>query len=64
MLLELASSQATKAAAGHGSPLRIVTNCIVQRILQQDGVATALDTSRGMVNIGGARLILAMGTLP
>jgi hypothetical protein len=44
--------------------LRIVTQCTVQRILQQDGVATALETSRGVVNIGDAKLILAMGTVP
>jgi choline dehydrogenase-like flavoprotein len=36
----------------------------VERIHQQDGVATALDTSRGMLNVGHAKVILAMGTLP
>ncbi|WP_246041149.1 GMC oxidoreductase [Flavivirga rizhaonensis] len=47
-----------------GSPLKIAGDCIVNKIYQQDGVATALDTSRGVVNIGDAKLILAMGTLP
>jgi choline dehydrogenase-like flavoprotein len=42
----------------------IATECTVQRILQQDGVATALETSRGVVNVGEAKLILAMGSLP
>ncbi|WP_454752867.1 GMC oxidoreductase [Cupriavidus necator] len=64
VIMELASKQADLAAAGTGSPLRIVTNCIVERIHQQDGVATALDTSRGMLNVGHAKVILAMGTLP
>ena len=63
-ILELANTQSALAAEGKGSPLRIVTNCIVTRILQQDGVATALETSRGMVNVGNAKLILGMGTLP
>ncbi|WP_460422621.1 GMC oxidoreductase [Pseudomonas sp. ZL2] len=63
-IMELAGKQADLAAAGTGSPLRIITECIVERIHQQDGVATALQTSRGVVNIGNAKLILAMGTLP
>lgn len=58
-LLELVDRQAQA-----GAPLRIVANCTVSRIHQQDGVATALDTSRGVVNVSGAKVILAMGTLP
>lgn len=42
----------------------IKTECVVNRIQQQDGVATALDTSLGIVNVGDAKLILAMGSLP
>ncbi len=64
VLLELASKQADLAAKAMGSPLKIAADCIVTRILEQDGVATALDTSRGVVNIGNAKLILAMGTIP
>ncbi|MFL6163322.1 MAG: GMC oxidoreductase [Jatrophihabitantaceae bacterium] len=63
-LLGLVDSQARLAAAGTGSPLRIVSDCRVNRVLQQGGRATALETSRGVVNIGDANLILAMGTLP
>jgi len=63
-IMELASRQADLATRGKGSPLRIVTECIVERIHQQDGAATALQTSRGVVNVGNAKLILAMGTLP
>lgn len=63
-LLDLVDRQVAVAAAGDGEPLRIVTDCIVTRILQQDGVATALETSRGVVNLGEAKLVLAMGSLP
>jgi choline dehydrogenase-like flavoprotein len=64
VILELAEKQAQLASTGAGCPLRIVTNCIVTHIHQQEGVATALDTTRGMINVGSAKLILAMGTLP
>jgi len=60
--LELTHGEA--AASGVGRRVCIATECTVQRILQQDGVATALDTSRGVVNIGAAKLILAMGSVP
>jgi choline dehydrogenase-like flavoprotein len=63
-LLALADQQAALAAAGDGAPLRIVTDCIVVRALEQDGRATALETTRGVVNLGNANLVLAMGTLP
>jgi len=63
-LLDLADRQAQSASLGQGAPLRIVTECVVQRILQQDGVATALETTRGIVSLGNAKLILAMGALP
>ncbi|WP_353929906.1 GMC oxidoreductase [Okeanomitos corallinicola TIOX110] len=46
------------------SLFRIVTNCIVHQILEQNGKATALETSRGVISLGNAKLILAMGTLP
>jgi hypothetical protein len=64
VMLELVNSQADLSKKGTGSPLKMVANCIVSRIHQQDGVATALETSRGMVNIDKAKIILAMGTLP
>lgn len=63
-LLDLADRQSKLAAAGKGAPLKIATECIVNRILEQNGVATALETSRGVVNIGNANLVLAMGTIP
>lgn len=63
-LLMLLDQQRRLASEKKGCPLRIATNCVVSRIIQQNGHATALDTSRGIVNIGSAKLILAMGTLP
>ena len=51
-LLDLWSRQARLAAVGKGAPLRIVCECVVERILQQDWSATGLDTSRGVVNLG------------
>ncbi|HEX6037990.1 GMC oxidoreductase [Longimicrobium sp.] len=63
-LLAVCSEANLRAKADKGAPLRIATDCTVTRVLQQDGRATALDTTRGMVNVGNAKLILAMGTLP
>nr|WP_294934764.1 GMC oxidoreductase [uncultured Flavobacterium sp.] len=64
VLLDLANKQAELSERGMGSPLKIAGDCIVTRIHEQDGVATALETSRGVVNVGDAKVILAMGTLP
>jgi hypothetical protein len=63
-MLAVLVRQRQREEAGEGSPLRIVTDCTVNRVLQQQGRATALETTRGVVNVGDARLILAMGTLP
>ncbi|WP_437708139.1 GMC oxidoreductase [Sorangium sp. So ce448] len=63
-LLSVLTHQNELAAAGKGEKLRIATECAVTRVLQQDGRATALETTRGVVNVGDAKLILAMGTLP
>jgi choline dehydrogenase-like flavoprotein len=63
-LLALAERQNRLAATGAGAPLRVVTECVVERILQQDGAATGLETSRGTVALADARLVLAMGTVP
>ena len=64
VMLDLAAKQAQLNEVNLGAPLEIVANCVVNRIIEQDGVATALDTSRGMLSIGSAKLVLAMGTLP
>ncbi|MFI5105585.1 MAG: hypothetical protein ACHP79_11740, partial [Terriglobales bacterium] len=62
--LSLFQRQRRLAETGQGAPLKIVTNCVVQRILDSGGRATALETSRGTLPLGNARVILAMGTLP
>jgi choline dehydrogenase-like flavoprotein len=63
-LLDIWSRQGRLADAGEGARLDIVCECVVQRILQQDGCATGLETSRGVLNLGSAKLILAMSALP
>lgn len=44
--------------------LRIATDCVVTKIVRQDGTATALETSRGVLPLGKAKVILAMGCMP
>jgi choline dehydrogenase-like flavoprotein len=63
-LLKLVLRQRALAEKGEGSTLDIATEVIVERVVQQDGVATALDTSRGVLPLGDANLVLAMGALP
>ena len=63
-LLELKKKQTEAEKESTGKPLKIATNCIVEKIYHQGNVATALKTSRGVVNLGDAKLVLAMGTIP
>lgn len=66
-LLELVMRQRETAADGDGDGggrLDVVGDCVVERILQQEGNATALETSRGVLPLAHAKLVLAMGTLP
>ncbi|MBB5753135.1 GMC oxidoreductase [Prosthecomicrobium pneumaticum] len=63
-ILTLVEAQARLKAAGLGASLDIAASCIVETIVAQDGVATALTTSRGPVTLGGAKLVLALGALP
>jgi hypothetical protein len=63
-LLQLVESQKLLELHEDGAALKIATNCVVTKIIQENGCATALDTSRGIVNIGEAKLIMAMGTMP
>ncbi|NET55687.1 MAG: GMC family oxidoreductase [Symploca sp. SIO2E6] len=46
------------------SRLSIVTECTVTQIRQQDNQATALETTRGVLNVGESKVILAMGSIP
>jgi len=63
-LLELIIQQKTLFDANEGAKLDVVSDCIVDKIYQQEGIATALQTSRGVLPLGKAKLVLAMGTLP
>ncbi|HLY98904.1 MAG TPA: GMC oxidoreductase [Candidatus Angelobacter sp.] len=63
-LLELADKQSRLAQMGKGADLKIATECRVESIVSQNGKATALNTSRGVVSVGEAEVVLAMGTIP
>ena len=63
-LLELVEKQKDAKKKFKGTRLKIATYCIVQQIYHKDNKATSLKTSKGFVNIGEAKLILAMGTVP
>ncbi|MER8374478.1 GMC oxidoreductase [Mesorhizobium sp. M0488] len=56
--------QSDRAKVGLGAPFHIVAGCVVERIVQQFGAATALETSMGVLPLGAAKLILTMGSLP
>ena len=63
-LLQMLENQKQKCARGKGWLTKLATNCVVEKIIQENGKATALQTSRGTVNLANAKLILSMGTLP
>ncbi|WP_165750088.1 GMC oxidoreductase [Cellulophaga sp. Z1A5H] len=63
-LLEIAERQKELFKKEKGALVHIVTNCLVSKIIAQDNYPTALDTSRNILNIGEAKVILAMGTMP
>lgn len=63
-LLALADDPAQGMVTKGDIRLDIASQCIVEKIIQQGGTATALQTSRGVLPLGQAKLILAMGTLP
>ena len=63
-LLALAGDPGQGKKVSGDTRLDIVSQCIVDKIVQQDETAIALQTSRGVLPLGQAKLILAMGTLP
>ena len=63
-LIELAVNQQNLARDKKGARLDIVSDCRVDKIINQGKKATALQTSRGILPINNAKLILSMGTLP
>jgi len=54
---------AARCGPGKSRKLQIVANCSVRRVHQRGDRVTTLDTSRGIMNLGEAKLILAMGTI-
>jgi choline dehydrogenase-like flavoprotein len=62
--LALQRQQRQLAEQGKGSPLKIITHCMAEKILQFQGEATALRTSRGTLPLRNAKLVLAMSTVP
>lgn len=64
-LLELVAQQRTRSEAGEAHPLWVADRCIVER-MHHDGTGnvTALQTSRGPLAVGDAKVVLAMGAIP
>ncbi len=54
----------TGERTGATGRVEIACECVIEHIVQQHGTATALQTSRGVLALGDAKLVLAMGTLP
>lgn len=64
-LLGINQTQKELAAEGKGTALTIVDQCVVEELLHDDkGTVIAVDTSRGSLNVAGAKVILAMGAIP
>ena len=64
-LLDLVETSKEKArSSDDDSPLKIVLGCLVKKIQHSNGRATVLETSKGDVHLGKAKLVLAMSTLP
>lgn len=68
-LFSCVNRQKVLAQSNAGSLLSVVSECTVEKITHDTNShgatrATSLQTSRGNVRLGNAKLILAMGTLP
>lgn len=64
-LLEIQQRQLALSKQRKGAALTIVDQCAVSRLLHDDrGSVIAIETGRGDVAVGDARIILAMGTIP
>ena len=65
ILIEHIASAKHKVKGTTETPaLQVILNCTVEKILETNGVAEKLETSRGEFTLGKAKLILAMGALP
>ena len=63
-ILEIVNQSNAQKQNEEEANIKIVSDCVVEKILQQHKRGTALQTSRGVLPLGDAELILAMGTLP
>jgi choline dehydrogenase-like flavoprotein len=64
-LLDIRAKQEALATKRLGAALTIADRCIVERLLHDDrGTVIAIETSRGTLGIGAAKIVLAMGTIP
>ena len=64
-LLDLQANQRTQAANGSGQALTLVDRCVVEHLIHDGkGTVIALETSRGVLSVGSAKIIMAMGTIP
>jgi choline dehydrogenase-like flavoprotein len=64
-LLEIQQRQLALSKHRKGAALTIVDQCAVSRLLHDErGSVIAIETGRGDVAVGDARIILAMGTIP
>ena len=64
-LLNIQQAQAEQAQHHSASPLNIVDKCIVDNLVHDnEGTVTAINTSRGAINVGDAKVVLSMGSVP
>ncbi len=64
-LLDLHEKQNALTNDGKGQALTIVDRCIVQHLLHDgSGTVIGIETSRGTLAVGPAKIVLAMGTIP
>lgn len=64
-LLNIQQAQAEQAQHDSASPLNIVDKCIVDNLVHDnEGTVTAINTSKGTLNVGDAKVILSMGSVP
>lgn len=64
-LLELYEKQQNATQIGEGNPFLIANNCAVLRLISDgNGLATAIETSRGIFPVRKASIVLCMGCIP
>ena len=64
-LLNIQQHQKELAIYNNGADLKIVDQCVVEQLLHDDkGTVIAIQTGRGSLNVGDAKIVLAMGAIP